>query len=702
MVRLFAGVSVLAAVHLGVGCTRHERFSPYRAAVSGAYAHLRLGECAEAAELLRPISETAGWEARHLEARTDESTRKWELPSSVWALTATPDEGAAFAACSDGSIYLVDFTGSGTALPQASVTAPLIAQAHRGDCYAAAVDAQGSRLATAGGDAVARVWDLTVGGTPTLVCEFKGHRYGIGGLAFATDGRHAFTCSFENLGAKRPFGGIVKMWDTQTGLEVAEFLGGGRKPLVALAVSPDGQRVAAASWDFAVFEWDVNTRELINTYTVPDLGLYRAVDCLEYNGNGSRIAAGTRDGRICVWQQGEPGRPMQDVATRHRSVGGVAFAPDGTTIIATGEDGSVSVWAANQQTPLHEFLGGLRAARPVLVNGAGTAAYTAGADRVVREWDLKAGSPALRRFFVDGTSGGTVDFGPGSMVTPGPGSLGTGAPKLLIHGFSGPVMVCDAATSETLAAWDPHPGNTTNFAHFDSQGLQVITGTWGREVALWRADGELIRRIATRAGVSDARFSPDGSLVAVAMTTDTLTLHDAPNGATRHAIPLRGRGEAVAFHPSKPIVAASEGPSGAIGLFDVNSGLRVLGVEASNKGARSMEFSADGRLLYLAGGDGSATCVDSRTGRIRWKTKVDDTALVRVALHPDGSRLAVAGNAVHLLDADSGRLVLTLRDHAELLWGLDWSDDGSALAVGEQDGRVTLHRTAGRSSLRRQ
>lgn len=707
----------LVAALVASGCAHRGEFAGYQAAASGAYAHLRLGEVREAKALLEPIADSYAWEARHLRHRADESVAQWNRDAGIWCLAPTPDGAALYAGLGGGAVHRLDlqrpdnppwgsraWCGNCASAPPPPPPPPAIPKAHAGDVYAIAVSPDGTRIATTGADAKARVWDIT--GEARMVAEYAGHRYPPAGIAFVADGAQVLSCSVARTASG--FHGAVKLWDAATGEEIAEFPDGGVKPLVALAVSPDGKRVAAASWDHELREWDIESRALLNTYTVPDLGLYRAADCVAYSADGARIAAGTRDGRVCIWRVDAPQAPEADIATQHRAVSGVAFTPDSAAVITTGEDGAVTVWDVASKKARHRLLGGERAARPVVIDREGKHAFTAGRDKSLRKWDIEHGSPALRRIRLASESCGTVDWGP--PLDPDLPCIRSETP-LLVHGFGGPVALVLESSGAVVAEWDAHPGSTTNFAHFSPRMDRIVTGTWANEVALWRLDlyrlfqiypdprepdtsdapiTELFRRIPVEAGVHDARFSPDGAMVAVAMTTATLALHDAKTGERLRAIALEGPGEAIAFHPTKPLIAASEGAK-SIGIFDTRTGRRWRTLEAPRGGAKTIDFDREGRRLYVGGGDGTVHCF-AASGRLLWKSAVDDASIVRVAVHPSQDRIAVAGSSVHIVETRNGRTVLTLRDHAEALWGLAWSYVGDVLAVGEQDGTVTLHR----------
>jgi WD40 repeat protein len=73
---------------------------------------------------------------------------------------------------------------------------------HRGWVGAAVFDPSGSRLASGGGDRVAKLWDA---GTGKLLRTFAGHRGPITGLVFSDAGRRLLSASGD--GSVRAGGG---------------------------------------------------------------------------------------------------------------------------------------------------------------------------------------------------------------------------------------------------------------------------------------------------------------------------------------------------------------------------------------------------------------------------------------------------------------------------------------------------------------
>src|SRR5205085_478869 len=115
-------------------------------------------------------------------------------------------------------------------------------------------------------------------------------------------------------------------------------LAGQTDPVKAIAFSPDGQRLAAASWR-EVKVWDARTgREVLTV---------QGRNCLAFSADGKRIATGAADKTVKVWD-GASGAELLALRDHTSEVASVAFSPDGRRI-ATGAgipDQRVRVWDA--------------------------------------------------------------------------------------------------------------------------------------------------------------------------------------------------------------------------------------------------------------------------------------------------------------------------------------------------------------------
>ena len=117
----------------------------------------------------------------------------------------------------------------------AAETSPTFLEGHRAGVNAVAFNTDGSRLFSASVDGTIRSWRLRDGaaGADPIRIEVA-HGFGINTLTIAPDD------SWLAYGATD---GVVRVLDPASGQKIAQF-GGERRPVLAMALSPDGQRLA--------------------------------------------------------------------------------------------------------------------------------------------------------------------------------------------------------------------------------------------------------------------------------------------------------------------------------------------------------------------------------------------------------------------------------------------------------------------------
>ena len=105
----------------------------------------------------------------------------------------------------------------------------------------------GTQLATASSDQMARLWDARTG---DLLLTFQGHAEAVNGVAFSLDGTRLATAS---RGPDSPAVGHPQRRATR------DLQAGHLNVVSGVAFSPDGTRVATSSLDGTVRLWDPET-----------------------------------------------------------------------------------------------------------------------------------------------------------------------------------------------------------------------------------------------------------------------------------------------------------------------------------------------------------------------------------------------------------------------------------------------------------
>ncbi len=475
---------------------------------------------------------------------------------------------------------------------------------------AVSLSPDGSSLAIATRDpGAARSVDVRTGRTEHALA---GHSALVTDVAHSPDGRWLATASND---------GTVRVRDARTG-RTRHLLTEADTAVLALAWSPDSRRLATGGWDGRIRVYDVGPRGAGASLTLGGVSIAGGVGGLAFSPDGTRVLAGnTAVTAIAVWDVGPTAdAEVMSVTGADATGAGVAFGPDGRLYTA-GASGSVAVWDGEATSPDRRFVPRQRdAGRPPA--------------------DSVAVSPDGRTVATgDSPSGGTV-----------------------WDGESGDRLFATA------------PGKRTWRPAFSPDG-RLVAVAGGASLTVRSRDGGVVNRLpgAGGAGFRDPVFSPDGrSVVAMRATPDDGRLLgiDAMRwrwrDGRREAIDSwtwTGPGARPALSPDGTRLAVAN-PLEPTRVYDVASETPAFELEGAAAGAADLAWSPDGSLLATAGLDGTPIVWDARDGTPLLRLPRADEEVSRVAFSPDGRHLATASVAedvtrVWTLD------VAELRDIAE-------------------------------------
>ena len=266
----------------------------------------------------------------------------------------------------------------GSAKPAGPATVPLaVLLPHDGYAVnAVAFSQRGDRLASAGDDKTARVWELD----GALELAQVTHDRSIVAVAFSPDGTRLATASDDKT---------ARIWELATGGELLRVIHD--SAIRTVAFSPDGTRLATASDDKTARIWDLASgREQLRLW---HSSLLEWVLTVAYSPDGGRLATGTLLNTARIWELDtgqEVGRLRSD-----DSIQAVAFSPDGSLLATGSEDKTARLWELASGHELVRLTHG-QAVTAVAFGLDGARLATGSADTTARLWELATGREVAR------------------------------------------------------------------------------------------------------------------------------------------------------------------------------------------------------------------------------------------------------------------------------------------------------------------
>ncbi|HUJ57895.1 MAG TPA: protein kinase [Kofleriaceae bacterium] len=445
--------------------------------------------------------------------------------SSVRTIAIAPDQRTILTAGSDqvARIWRLP-AGAPDACGEQQGTAKLVATlaGHVGTIVDATFSSDGSEVATAGLDRLARIWDPATG---QVLASFE-ELDAITSIAFAADNTRLVTGSahYARLWDARivkqrtdfgsPVHAIAVTRDGAIAAAVTEDsqihltsrpdapLHDPRQhsPLRAVAFTRDGRRLISAGDDAYPQIWDVATGarvgqlgfhpEPVRAIAIADddvaatasrdgVRLWwpsgashqldgRATSAIAFQPEGALIVAGEDDGTLTTWY----GMVEATYQPRCGAISAVAFSPDGGRLIVAGMT-DAKIYRAGVRVYLAEpiALDGAGEVRAAQFTADGTRVITAGGDGIARIWDAATGKELGRR-----------------------GAHGKALEALAIHDDD---TLWLASSDGTISAFDIH-ADTRSAAELDR---------FVRERGPWRLDRD--DRLVRNQGGSDGQRGSD-------------------------------------------------------------------------------------------------------------------------------------------------------------------------------------------------
>ncbi|WP_105221912.1 NB-ARC domain-containing protein [Gloeocapsopsis dulcis] len=453
----------------------------------------------------------------------------------------------------------------------------------------------------------------------------------------------------------------VKLGDVSTG-QCLKSLRGHINSVCAVAVSPDSQVLASASYDGIVKLWFADTGESLATLH----GDTDHITSLAFSPNGELLISGSSTGTIELWSVSSQKR-LTTLQQHTSEIQSVAFSPDGQTLASSSSDDTIKLWSVSTCECLKTLQNHTSEIQSVAFSPDGQT-LASSSDRTIKLWSVSTGE-CVTTFKGHTGQVRTVTFNPDGQT------LASSSNDQIIKIWK----VSTGQCIRTLRAY-------TNWAAslaFSSDGL-MASGSNDTTIRLWNPEnGENIRSLQGHTSrVQSVTFSPDNLTLVSASNDQTLKLWSVSTGEC--LITLHGHQDqvrSVAFHPDgSTIISGSDDRT--VKLWDVTTG-ECLSTMQHPSQVRTVAVSLNGQIIISGSNDRTVRLWDFSTKQCYKILRGHTSCIKSVALSPDGQFLASGSEdgMVKLWDLSTGQCLQSLLADPSTIWAVVFSPDGQMLAT---------------------
>ncbi|MCI0554731.1 MAG: hypothetical protein L0287_27605, partial [Anaerolineae bacterium] len=428
---------------------------------------------AETGEMVLNLTEDVGFDgayspdgARFITASSDGvRLRMWDAVTGQELFTITPDSLATYVFSANGK-RLITGAQTGTIAAWDATTGEellTIPTPYRITNWGTFdLNPDDKHIAAVSPERTLRVWDISLEGSREVFTLAPHEGEWVRRVRYSPDGTRLATAGMD---------GTAKVFDAETGNELFT-LAGHTDSIFGLAYSPDGTRLATASHDKTAKVWDATSGKLLMTLSKEGHGdgvyggLFPGILDVTFSADGLRLASAGADGTVVIWDA-ITGKELLTLPGNGNGIVNLAFSPDGTQLITSSDGGfgfdpTVTMWNLNTKQQVFTTANQPAFIFGLAFNKDGSRFATGAGDGVLRIWDTKTGKELLTL--------------PGHTYTIADISFSADGKYIATAGFDGIAKLWDAETGKDLLTLTGHTDGISGVS-FSPDGRRLATSS---------------------------------------------------------------------------------------------------------------------------------------------------------------------------------------------------------------------------------
>jgi WD40 repeat protein/class 3 adenylate cyclase len=549
---------------------------------------------------------------------------------------------------------------------------------------------------------------------------------------------------------------IEPLWEAQSALHQAMYAShlrdtviGHESPVLGLAVSPDGKRIASISQSGELKIWGVETAQITDlplstltiraefSWTGADFG-----DPLAFSPNSQHLGTfGENNTAILI--DVESLEKTHIFSGHSKALTSLVFSPDGKRLVTTSIDGSAKVWDISSQQLLFQFKENFGIMMTASFSPDGKMLVTGGADAIARVWNLNGNSKSK----------------PGTLLAELKGNIDEYS--IVALSFSPDGSLLAIATDNNYRIWDleglssgnlpkfsatsPRQLGTLNQLFFTHNGRWLITVNNSGSTKIWDAvSGEMYKQLFPTIRNNSSALSADGNTLFTGhedgkiLTWDITTLGNGEwarlpgqnawyNTKTQQILTESNIDDQRGVREYTWWTIQEEGPriqsrhttefgmqifesaidqnltrlaytteNGRGKIFDAKDGRLVSSFNIPNAvTVQFLRFNLDGSLLISGDTSSNIGIYNPENGELVSSFQ-SSSSLIDAAVSPDGDIVATVDYwepVVTFWETSSGRKIRDLHGHSGKISCVVFTPDGKHLMTCSTDGSVKVWET---------